>query len=276
MLSFFTDNPTIYTLAIIGMTLLVSSFAKYAASCAMALAEHGMHGFTTPNNTCSVCGTPKSKLVFLPIIGGLFELGLQANCPHPHRKSGLFSDMFLLASTIFIFYEAPVSPEALTGFILIWGLTVLMACDIAQHLLPDLFTKLLLWGGLLLAAFEFSPLAADASIIGTAIGFLLLAGIQRFIFVLFGRVTLGAGDIKYMAAAGAFIGAQNTVTTLVIATTICAFTMLIHRMAFLRTKQEIAFGPFLCVATMIVYAIAAFTAAGTVPYVLSFSTLASS
>ena len=89
----------------------------------------------------------------------------------------------------------------LSGALLGWALLALLALDVEHHWLPDRITLPLLALGLLLGAGDLADRLLGAAIGGGAL-LLLALGYK----VLRRREGLGLGDVKLMAALGAWLG----------------------------------------------------------------------
>jgi len=84
-------------------------------------------------------------------------------------------------------------------------LLVLAVVDARSGFLPDALTLPLLWAGLLLAAAEVGPRLDDA-VVAAAVGYLFLRGMNASFAAGCGRAGMGGGDMKLVAALGAWLG----------------------------------------------------------------------
>ncbi len=146
---------------------------------------------------------------------------------------------FLVANT-FIDWDHRILPDALTKPFMVVGV-------VAATLMPG-------YAGWLFAASEvgggpgqLAPAVAGglASVLGLAVGFgltwLIRYGAER----VFRKPAMGFGDVKFMAAIGAFLGWKATLLTFFLGCIVCAVGGLIHRAA--TGDSYIPFGPFLAV-----------------------------
>lgn len=139
--------------------------------------------------------------------------------------------------------------------IVCFGLVVLCLAitDAYSQLLPDSMTLSLMWAGMLA---QLSPATAtvgiEASVIGAAIGYVLLWMIARLFSILRKQDGLGYGDMKLMAAAGAWIGPLALPGAIVLGS---AMAVLFQgaRMALGKAKKTdlFAFGPWLAAGILI-------------------------
>jgi leader peptidase (prepilin peptidase)/N-methyltransferase len=141
------------------------------------------------------------------------------------------------------------------GFLL--SLIALSAIDLETGLLPDRLTLPLVWVGLAGAALGFGPNAAQA-ILGAALGYVLLEGLNRLCVLTIGRDGFGGGDGKLAAAMGAWLGLSSLPLALFIAFATGAIyglgvRLLISRKSGVRAddSNEIPFGPWLAVGAVV-------------------------
>lgn len=136
---------------------------------------------------------------------------------------------------------------------------VAVTVDAANRILPDFATQPLAFIGLIAAALGtglIEPLPATPasaalhpaalSIFGLYLGHFLVAAARRTAFILFGHTTLGRGDGKLMAAAGAVLGPFVLVDIFVGATILLALDDMLRRRG--TADPERAFGPYLALA----------------------------
>ena len=135
-----------------------------------------------------------------------------------------------------------------------WWLLALGWIDARHWLLPDALTLPLVIAGLG-AALAFDPGGLTDRALGAAIGYLAL----RFVALLYrkfrGRDGLGEGDAKLLAAAGAWVGASGLPQVVLIAALAGLVAAAGARLAGARLSATSAlpFGPFLALATWLVW-----------------------
>lgn len=144
---------------------------------------------------------------------------------------------------------------ALPFFLCYSGLTLaLCQQDLRNGLLPDRFTCPLLWCGLLFYLC-LAPQRLGDAVWGAIAGYLSFAGIYWLYRGFRGREGLGYGDIKYLAALGAWHGWQILPRLVLIASFLAGITWGIlafytrlcrHRRWIL--NNPLPFGPFMAAA----------------------------
>ena len=137
-----------------------------------------------------------------------------------------------------------------------WGLLVLAAVDYQTKLLPDALTLPLLWLGILIQLFpETRTVGLEMSVIGAVAGYLPLWLLAQAYRLIRGRDGLGMGDLKLLAAMGAWSGPFLLPQVLLLAALLAIAVFVIERV--LRRSadglhDERPFGPSIVAAYFIV------------------------
>jgi prepilin signal peptidase PulO-like enzyme (type II secretory pathway) len=132
-------------------------------------------------------------------------------------------------------------------------LITLAVIDWRSQLLPDDLTLSLLWLGLIVQLFESSrTVGLEQSVIGAVIGYSVLWVTGNLFSLLRGLEGLGYGDMKLLAAVGAWLGPLEIIYVLLFGSLLA---LLWHAVPLLRKKltstTEFAFGPWLILAVLI-------------------------
>lgn len=137
------------------------------------------------------------------------------------------------------------------AFVLLY--IVLCGClcwhDWRTTLLPDRFTCPLLWGGLLFNTL-LSPASLPDAVLGAVMGYGTFSIFYWLYRLMRGYEGLGYGDIKLLAALGAWHGWQSVSTIVLIASLsgLILGGLLFFRGADRNKKTPLPFGPFLVAA----------------------------
>lgn len=124
--------------------------------------------------------------------------------------------------------------------------------DAETGFLPDSLTLPLLLAGLLINAWGAFVFLSDA-LIGALAAYLVLWCLCRVFLWLRGVQALGGGDLKLLAALGAWLGWMALPSLLLIAATAALVVALLRRVAGrLAPGQAFAFGPYLATAGILV------------------------
>ena len=145
------------------------------------------------------------------------------------------------------------TPQILAGAILIMALIGLAIIDFRTFRLPDIITVPLMITGLVFN-FLFQPgfTSINSALVGVALGFGFLWGINFFYRLLKKQDGIGLGDAKLLAALGAWLGWEVLPEILLLA----ALLGLVGGWIWLRWQrlaknQAFPFGPFIAFAGII-------------------------
>ncbi|KML17765.1 hypothetical protein VL10_23980 [Leclercia adecarboxylata] len=162
-----------------------------------------------PRSYCPLCHQTLGALQLLPLIGWVWQRGHCKYCGGviPLR----YPLMELLHAVLFVLiaWRTP-SPEMALIFCLFSSLLIALATiDYCYMLLPDALTLPLLWGGLLLNATSFGLVSLHSSLYGAVGGYLSLWIIQQLYRFFRHKEGMGGGDLKLLAALGAWLGVES-------------------------------------------------------------------
>ena len=163
--------------------------------------------FVTGRSSCDGCGAPLSPIELVPLASFLALRGRCRRCGQPIDRLHVTAELAaaLLGAAAF----AAGRPE---GALFGWALLLLALLDARHFWLPDRVTLPLAALGLALGL----PPLADR-VIGAVAGWLSLTAIAAAYRAAKGRVGMGAGDAKLMAAIGAWLGWRDLPLVLLLA-----------------------------------------------------------
>ncbi len=201
-----------------------------------------------PRSHCPVCRQTLGVADLIPLLGFLRRRGRCRHCGaaiswrYPLVEAGTA----LLSVVVVAAYGATLPSLALLVFV--WFLMALALIDAEHLLLPDDLTLPLLWLGLLANSLAWLvPL--HAALYGAVAGYLLLWVVSRVFRRLTGKDGIGEGDLKLLAALGAWLGWQALPLIIVLASLLGSLTGLVLIFFHQRDRHAaIPFGPFLAVA----------------------------
>lgn len=198
-----------------------------------------------PFSHCPACKKALKPWHNVPIISYLI---LKGHCAHCSARIGLrypIVELICCITSVYVGWYFGCSYETLGALLFTWILICLIFIDIDHMLLPDSLTLLLLWLGLLLSLSNLFTSSTDA-ILGGAIGYFVFA-ITGWIFKkATGKVGMGQGDYKFLAALGAFLGWQMLPIIILLASIIGLIFNLLRMMVRREFKSvPIPFGPYL-------------------------------
>lgn len=126
---------------------------------------------------------------------------------------------------------------------------ILLACiDVRTWLLPDALTLPLLWLGLI-SAWAGVGISMSDSIAGIMVGYMLLAAPRLLWWFWTGQDGVGAGDLKLLAALGAWVGAWGIMQSLIVACLTGVLFAMVHQRQW-RPAGAYPFGPFIALGGM--------------------------
>ena len=185
-----------------------------------------------PRSACPNCGTPIRAYDNIPIVGWLLLRGRCRSCKT--KISSRYVAIELLTAFVFVacYWRAANLLEAAKLCVFSFLVLGLIFIDAEHHLLPNRLTLPGLWVGLLFSlvipvnGVDTSlfwtirhPLPPQLmwfinSVLGAAIGALLIYAAGELYFRLRGIEGMGFGDVKFMGMIGAFLGIKLTLFTI--------------------------------------------------------------
>lgn len=200
-------------------------------------------------SACPQCGARLTPLDLVPLVS---FLALRGRCRHCRQPIGLFHPAVELAATAIALWAAVAEPDPGRLWVdcgLGWTLLTLAWIDCESLLLPDVLTLPLLLAGLVLTLCVTPEALTDHSL-AAASGYLSLQAVAFGYRRLRGREGLGGGDIKLVAAAGAWCGLAmlpSVVTGSAIAGLLAALALALmgHTVT---SRTRIPFGPCIALA----------------------------
>ena len=131
------------------------------------------------------------------------------------------------------------------ALVFLWSLLLLLEIDYKTFLLPDIITVPLLIGGFIFAGLYQEWITPPESAIGAAVGYLLPV-ISGLLIVKKHPDAFGGGDIKLLAAVGAWIGTEPIIYTTLLS------CLLFGLFSLYTKRRQGAFGPAISIASIIV------------------------
>lgn len=171
------------------------------------------------------------------------------------RLDRLLIACFIICFTLAIYLHNHVSNDLrmLLLLFLTFGLTLLAITDIIYRFLPDVITISLLWIGLAMQLGTTSQIIPlQSAVIGAISGYLLLWIPAQIYYLMRKHHGVGYGDMKLLAAIGAWLGWQSLLPILLLASILAILSQipaLLKQTSTLRTT--IPFGPFIVIACLL-------------------------
>jgi prepilin signal peptidase PulO-like enzyme (type II secretory pathway) len=204
-----------------------------------------------PASHCGHCGKPLLWWHNLPLISYWL---LKGRCGHCHTPFGCMS--FVLELSMASLWAGMVAYQGPSLVAVLWAgffsvLLILCVIDWQTQLLPDALTLPLMWAGLLLASMnQLGGLSVEASLWGAAGGYTLLWMVAEVFKRTRGVEGMGAGDLKLLAAIGAWLGPWSLLPVIFVSSILHVLMVL----AFSKDKHStFAMGPALALAAALLW-----------------------
>ncbi len=205
-----------------------------------------------PPSHCPNCNHRLSILELIPVFSYVFQLGKCRNCK---TKISFFYPFFeLLAGLLFVlsYLVFGLSLELIIALIFVSMTLIIFISDYLYFIILD---EVLIMTSLLLLIILFYISGFDGlclSIFNGLISFGIMFLIKQVGNFIFKKESMGDGDIKLMFVLGLVLGWQMSLISIFIA----SFIGLPISIALLSLRKDgkriIPFGPFLCVAALII------------------------
>lgn len=267
MIYFFTHNTNTFLLLIAAFSLLIGSFLNvviyrlphmiqdaWSQECRDYLGlkpnpiDTQALNLHLPFSHCPQCKKTLKPWHNIPLISYLVLRGKCAYCKSTISPRYPLVEILCCITSVYVAWRFGVSSQTVGALIFTWISISLIFIDLDHHILPDNLTLLLLWIGLLFSLFSTFTNSHDA-IIGAIAGYLIFAVIQWLFKFATGKIGMGQGDFKYLAALGAYLGWQQLPIIILLASISGLIFGLTH-MAIKRNFKSVPmpFGPYLAIA----------------------------
>jgi leader peptidase (prepilin peptidase)/N-methyltransferase len=226
-----------------------------------------------PASSCPNCGKEIAAYDNIPVVSWLLLGGKCRRCKV--RISGMYPAVELLTGLLFLgcYFAFGPTVEGLKWALFSAVLVVLTITDLRERILPDAVNLFGFGAGLLLSFFTapldgtsqwlanrwfvFAPptpvLSFVDALLGAAAGSGLLWAVAEGYFRLRGREGMGLGDVKMMAAVGAFLGLKRTLLTVLVGSLLGSVIGIVVIAASRKgSDYELPFGTFLGAGALLV------------------------
>ena len=225
-----------------------TQFAKEHLQLELTEEEQQPFNLMKPDSRCPKCHAPVKAWQNIPIVSYLMLGGKCGSCKTP--ISIRYPLIELLTGILFgvVAWQYGWTMAAFGGLILTAILIALTFIDADTQYLPDSLTLPLIWLGLLFNLNgTFVPL--KSAVLGAVFGYMSLWLLCFIYKLLTGKIGMGNGDFKLLAALGAWLGIGILPVLVFMAALIGLIGAIIGRVA---KGQYFAFGPSLAIAGWII------------------------
>ena len=207
------------------------------------------HALWQPRSHCPHCGHTLHLRHLVPLWSWFLLRGRCEFCHHPISWRYPLVELGCALLWLRCMGQWGVGAEGCLWAIFASTLLALAVIDAQTCLLPDALTLPLVWLGLLASQQQWIGLALDDAVGGAMLGYLALWLVASIFERLTGRVGMGAGDFKLLAAMGAWLGPVALLPLVLMASVSGALVGgLLQRREGLPHAGYVPFGPFLALA----------------------------
>ncbi|WP_416191343.1 prepilin peptidase [Neisseria sp. CCUG12390] len=226
-----------------------TQFAKEHLNLELTAEEQAPFTLSKPDSRCPKCHAPVKAWQNIPIVSYLLLGGKCGSCKTP--ISIRYPLVELLTGVLFgiVAWQYGWSWLTFGGLVFTAMLVALTFIDYDTQYLPDSLTLPLVWLGLLYnlnGAFT----TLQSAVLGAVCGYMSLWLLCYVYKLLTGKIGMGGGDFKLLAALGAWLGVGVLPVLVFTAALIGIVGALISRVG---KGQQFAFGPSLAVAGWIIF-----------------------
>ena len=212
-------------------------------------------GLATPRSRCGSCGHQIRWYENIPVVSWIALRAKCSACKAP--ISARYPLVELATGALFAFagWKFGPTPTALCWCAALALLVSMALIDLDTKYLPDDLTYPLLWGGLLAAALGWT-IPLPAAVWGAVAGYVPLWLVATGFALLMKRQGMGGGDLKLLAALGAWLGWQ-AILPIILISSVVGLCVNVPRMVLGKHQrhQQYPFGPFLAAGGIAVMSI---------------------
>lgn len=232
--------------AVLFLGLTLGSFANV---CIYRLPKN--ESVVSPLSRCPSCNAQIAARDNIPVFSYLLLKGKCRQCTAPISILYPVIEIVTAFLILFGFIKFGVSWKFAVFCILGPALVIISIVDIKHKVIPDIITLPGIVFGLVAGSYL---VGLKDSSIGLLVGGGTFLIISRIYYWIRGRVGMGGGDIKLIAAVGALLGWQQVILIIFLSAFVGSLFGLVGLVGRrLRTSSEIPFGPFLAGGTLAAY-----------------------
>ena len=226
-----------------------TQFAKEHLNLPLTTEEETAFTLCKPDSRCPKCHAPVTAWQNVPIVSYILLGGKCGSCTTP--ISIRYPLVELLTGILFgvVAWQYGWSWLTFGGLIFTAMLVALTFIDYDTQYLPDSLTLPLVWLGLLYN-FNGAFTTLQSAVLGAVCGYMSLWLLCYVYKLLTGKIGMGGGDFKLLAALGAWLGVGVLPVLVFMAALIGIIGALVSRVG---KGQQFAFGPSLAVAGWIIF-----------------------
>ena len=204
-----------------------------------------------PRSSCPACNQIIPAWHNIPILSFIILKGRCCFCKKDISWQYPLVEFICLVLSVFAALHFGFSLTLVCALLFIWTLICMTVIDLEHQILPDSLTLGLLWLGLLVNIQGLITPLTDA-VLGAVLGYVTLWLVMKAFYCITGKVGMGQGDFKLLAAFGAWFGWALLPLILLMASLLGAIAGIIYLKLSKQSKETpIPFGPFLCFSGLV-------------------------
>lgn len=266
IVNYIAENPNIFLIIMGIVSLFVGSFLNvviyrlpvmmernWSEECRIYLGlkahtDEEKLNLCLPLSHCRRCKKTLKPWHNIPVLSYIFLGAKCAYCKTSISARYPFVETLTCMLSLYVCWRFGFSWQCLAALLFTWFCISLTFIDLDHHFLPDQLTLLLMWLGLFFSMFNLFCSPQDA-IIGGMAGYAIFAVTQLFFGLVTGKVGMGQGDYKFLAAIGAYLGWQMLPIVILLAS-ISGIIFAVMQMTVKHSYKSVPlpFGPYLAVA----------------------------
>jgi leader peptidase (prepilin peptidase)/N-methyltransferase len=201
-----------------------------------------------PLSHCPHCKIAIRPWHNIPLLSYWWLRGKCAFCHAPISLRYPLVEALSMIMSCYVVWHFGLTLPGLFALLFTWIAIALTFIDLDHHLLPDHLTLFLLWAGLL-ASIGNVFCSSDEAILGAVAGYFVFALTQAIFGLLTGKLGMGRGDFKFLAAIGAYAGWQTLPFVILLASITGIIFAIVHMLMRRQYKSvPLPFGPYLALA----------------------------
>ncbi|WP_085246605.1 prepilin peptidase [Gilliamella mensalis] len=205
-------------------------------------------------SACPHCHHRLNAWQLVPVVAWLILKGRCHYCKVKISCRYLIVELFVAALFAIIYFDKGINFQSCILMLLGCYFLLLAFIDFKYYLLPDLFTQPLMWIGIMLAYFNITNIELADALLGIFLGYLLLKIPATLFYLISKKEGLGGGDIKLLAALGAWLPYTLLPLLLFFSSLLGIMYYLFLRYALNQNITKIIpFGPFLLISGYVIY-----------------------
>ena len=215
---------------LIAVTLFIFglSIGSFANVCIYRLPKKQSVFF--PKSYCTTCSAPIRPLDNIPVISYLVLRGKCRDCNNNISVTYPFIEIITALILLAGFFKFGLTFDFLVYVLVVPALVIITAVDIKHQIIPNVITLPGLALGLVAGSYSIGY-------VNSFMGFLLGCGLF-YLVTLLSNGGMGGGDIKYIAAAGAFVGWQKALLIIFISAVLGTFVGLFQIVVQKKNKKK--------------------------------------